>query len=93
MFELYNAHLSAEPAPWSVFRTKIVIEGGWYIMEHTLPANSVFKVKPGRGFNWTQVRTSSSGTLSPSPAFVAALRQGISEFQFHLVDESELNSD
>ena len=90
MFELYIAHLSAKPAQGSVFRATVIKEGIWYGLDRLLPPSSVFKVKPGRGWYWVQVRTNLLG-YPYLPEAICKLAGEVLEF--HLVDESELNSD
>jgi len=91
VFELYNAHLSAKPAPGSRFIARLSAFGsGTTVFTPTLPSDSVFKLKiEGRGL--VQARTDKYGHLIGLFGFnMSNLGEGL---ELYLVDESELNSD
>lgn len=87
MFEEYNAHLRAKPAPGTVHTVKLIEVRDHMCGTHPpLPASSVFKVNVGN--SCTHIRTDSIGRLIG----VVNWSPGCT-LEFHLVDESELNSD
>ena len=91
MFELYNAHLRAEPAQGDVYKVNLLDFGmhGTYTSP-PLPPNCIFWVKPGRGYSFVQVR-SNEGGIPILPMFFAEFIG--EDLVFHLTQESELNSD
>lgn len=92
MFELYNAHIRAGNSLEPVHTVKLLALGsGSLFFSPNLPPDSTLRFKPGRGRNWVQTRSNKDGSLLNLFGFNISNLGDI--FEFHLVDESELNSD